>query len=113
MNETEARELWEHVDDRDRQEIAYFAYIERFMRDTHKGNEDLVRRGVVGAGVLTESTINDARARSELHASLDRAIERAKAKRDEANPIDPEANAQMGGNRSDLQTSATDTDSER
>lgn len=135
MNEAEARDLWNRITTQERDEIAYHALVDRYMRDTDAANQEAVRRGTVGAGVLPESATAAAQARQALAESIDRAIARAKEQRDapetplsdsspttsEASGSRPESggdvltdgvtsnldeNQQSGGERSNLQTSA-------
>lgn len=93
MNETEAHELWNHVVPFDREEIGYHAYLEAAMTKVHTDNQEAVRRGTVGAGVLSDSAAQAARARLDLHASIERAIARAKAERDRPQADDVQTTA--------------------
>ena len=115
MDEAEAKDLWNRLTTQERDEIAFHALQERFFRDTDLGNQEAVRRGTVGAGVLHESASHAARARQELSDSIDRALKRAREQRDAPEDVradgvtsNLEENAQRGGERSGLQTSAND-----
>lgn len=124
MNEQEARDLWDRMTPQEIHEIAYHALVDRYMRDADSANQEAVRRGTVGAGVLPESASNAAKARQQLHDSIDRAIARAKEARDSAHAqvtstddqgvltdgvtSNLDENQQSGGERSALQTSAND-----